>query len=224
MQTENSGDQVAAERIRRVIEQLVEKGSVTDADGVERCVFPVALNLRAAAALRDWVLRERAVHTIEVGLAFGFSTLHICQALVLTGDPEARHIAIDPHQLTGYASVALCVLQDAGVAHMVDLQSEESQLVLPQFLAGGRCFDLAFVDGNHRFDYVFVDLFYLGRLVRKGGVIILDDYNLPGIKRAVSFFVANLDWTVADIVEDRLVVLRTATGPDTRDFRFFAEF
>ncbi len=52
----------------------------------------------------------------------------------------------------------------------------------------------------------------------------LDDYNLPGIKRAVSFVVANLEWTVADIVEDRLVVLRTATGPDTRDFRFFAEF
>jgi predicted O-methyltransferase YrrM len=224
MQTDSSGDRVATERIRRVIEQLVEKGSVTDADGVERSIFPVALNPREAAALRDWVSCERAVHTVEVGLAFGFSSLHICQALILNGDPETKHVVIDPNQLTGYAGAGLRVLQDAGVAHMVDLRSEESQLVLPQFLKNGRCFDLAFVDGNHRFDFVFVDLFYLGRLVRKGGVIILDDYNLPGIRRAVSFFVTNLDWTVVDIVDDRMVVLRTATGPDSRDFRFFAEF
>jgi predicted O-methyltransferase YrrM len=224
MQTESSGNRVATEQIRRVIEQLVEKGSVTDADGVERSIFPAALNPREASALRDWVLREKAVHTVEVGLAFGFSTLHICQALVLNGDPEARHVVIDPHQLTGYAGAGLRVLQDAGVAHMVDLQSEESQLVLPQFLKDGKRFDLAFVDGNHRFDYVFVDLFFLGRLVRKGGVIILDDYNLPGVRRAVSFFVTILDWTVADVVDDRMAVLRTATGPDTRDFRFFAEF
>ena len=79
-------------------------------------------------------------------------------------------------------------------------------------------------DRNHRFDAVFVDLYYLGQLVRKGGLIILDDYNLPGIRRAVSFFVTNLGWTVKDTVDNRMVVLRTTTGPDTRDFRFFAEF
>ena len=96
--------------------------------------------------------------------------------------------------------------------------------MLPRFVRDGRRFDLAFVDGNHRFDAVFVDLFFLGRLVRKGGVVILDDYSLPGIKRAVSFFVTNIGWTVADTVDDHMVVLRTATTPDTRDFRFFAEF
>jgi len=31
------------------------------------------------------------------------------------------------------------------------------------------------VDGNHRFDAVFVDLYYLGRLLRPGGVMFLDD-------------------------------------------------
>lgn len=82
----------------------------------------------------------------------------------------------------------------------------------------------AFVDGNHRFDAVFVDLFYLGRLIRRGGVVILDDYNLPGIRRAASFFVTNLGWTMEDTVDNHMVVLRTTTSPDTRDFRFFAEF
>ena len=215
---------MAAEHIRRVIQELVTTESVTDSDGVERPLFPVALSPSEAAALREWVVRERAVHTIEVGLAFGFSSLHICEGLVLNGDPNARHVAIDPNQLTGYKSAGLRVLQSADAAHLVDHHVEESQLLLPQFVRDGRRFDLAFVDGNHRFDAVFVDLFFLSRLVRRGGVVIVDDYSLPGIKRAVSFFVANIGWTVADIVDDHMAVLRTAATPDNRDFRFFKEF
>ena len=221
---ESPGGKAAAEQIHRVVEELVRTGSVAGSDGVERRVFPVALNPSTALALRDWVLREEAAHTIEVGLAFGFSTLHICEALVLNGNPDARNVAVDPHQLAGYASAGLRVLQNAGVAHLVEFHAEESQLLLPRFIKEGRCFDLAFVDGNHRFDYVFVDLFFLCRLIRKGGAVILDDYDLPGIRRAVSFFVANVGWTVEEIVNDRMVVLRTAATSDTRDFRFFAEF
>ena len=212
------------EQIHRVIQKLITTGSAVGSDGVARPVFPVALDPCVASSLRDWVVREKAVHTIEVGLAFGFSTLHICEGLLRNGNQDARSVAIDPHQLVGYASAGLRILEDAGVAHLVEFHAEESQLVLPQFVKDRRHFDLAFVDGNHRFDYVFVDLFFLCRLVRGGGTVILDDFNLPGIKRAVSFFVANIGWTIEDTVDDRMVVLRTAVAPDSRDFRFFAEF
>ncbi len=77
---------MATERIRRIIQELVTTESVTGSDGVARRLFPVALSPPEAAALRDWVVRERAVHTIEVGLAFGFSSLHICEGLVLNGE------------------------------------------------------------------------------------------------------------------------------------------
>ena len=39
-------------------------------------------------------------------------------------------------------------------------------IVLPRLVADGRRFDLALVDGTHRFDGVFLELVYLGRLVR----------------------------------------------------------
>jgi hypothetical protein len=52
---------------------------------------------------------------------------------------------------------------------LVEFHSEESQIALPRFLTERRSFDLAFVDGDHRFDGVFVDLCYLGRLLRSGG-------------------------------------------------------
>jgi len=75
---------------------------------------------------------------------------------------------------------------------------------------------------------VFVDLFYLGRLLRPGGIVFLDDYQLPGIARAAAFFLANLGWNLEEIstVENlhHWAVLRTSTTPGSRPFDYFAEF
>jgi predicted O-methyltransferase YrrM len=111
---------------------------------------------------------------------------------------------------------------------MVEHLAEESQLALPRLAGEGRQFDLAVVDGNHRFDAVFVDLVYLGRLLRPGGIVFLDDYHLPGVARAASFFLANLGWAVEEVsaAEERhhWAVLRTSAEPDTRPFDCFADF
>jgi hypothetical protein len=100
--------------------------------------------------------------------------------------------------------------------------------VLPRLVAEGRRFDLAFVDGNHRFDAVLLDLVYLGRLVRGGGIVFLDDYQLPAVARAVSFCTTNLGWTLEEVSPaDELhqwAVLRTPEVPLERRFDHFVEF
>jgi hypothetical protein len=110
----------------------------------------------------------------------------------------------------------------------VEHHAELSEIALPRFLQEGRGFDFGFVDGNHRFDGVFLDLFYLGRLIRGGGVVFLDDYNLPGIKKAVAHFVNNRGWSIEELStiegEHQWVVLRTPAGPYQSDFRYFVEF
>ena len=86
-------------------------------------------------------------------------------------------------------------------------------------MSESRQFDFAFVDGNHRFDGVFLDLIYLGRLLRGGSVIFLDDYQLPAIRTAVSFCTRNLQWTIEedDVADDthHWVVVRTAQRAPT---------
>lgn len=164
--------------------------------------------------------REGAERTIEIGLRYGISALHIVEGLLAAGEPSGRHVVIDPHQATRFADCGLQVLAEAGVADLVEHHADESQIVLPRFLGEGRTFDLAFVDGNHRFDGVFLDLVYLGRLVRLGGVIFLDDYQLAAVARAASFFVTNLRWRVEHVSDEddlhQWAVLRTSEHPDTR--------
>ncbi len=201
---------------------------VADADGSTQDVRSISISPGEGEALGRWVLREKATRTIEIGLAYGLSTLYICDGLVRSGRPSARHLALDPFQATRFANCGLQVLREAGVASLVEHLDEISQIALPAFLKEGRRFDLAFVDGNHRFDSVFLDLFYLGRLLPKGSVVFLDDYNLAGIRRAVSFYLRNLDWRVEETSPEgdahNWVVLRTATTEDTRDFRYFVDF
>jgi len=212
-----------------VLGRLVSDGTAeARSDGTVHRLFPVAVGPAEGAAIRSWVVRETAACTIEVGLGYGISALFVCDGLLSSGAPDARHVVIDPYQDTRFAGCGLQFMDEAGVAGMVEHHAEESQTALPRMVREGRRFDLAVIDGNHRFDAVFVDLYYIGQLLRPGGVVFVDDYHLPGIKRAVSFFVTNLDWSLEEVstAEDRhhWAVLRTSAEPDARPFEYFVDF
>jgi predicted O-methyltransferase YrrM len=233
--TEKEPDAMDPQRVRSVIDRLRRDGfpmsSLDDSvhhDGSVDSVRRISVSTAEGDALRRWILREKPSKTIEVGLAYGVSALHICEALLLSGVEDPLHVVLDPFQVT-FANCGLQHLEEAGVMSIIEHHDEISQIVLPAFLKEERKFDFGFVDGNHRFDSVFLDLFYLGRMVRKGGIIALDDYDLPGIKKAVSFFVKNLNWKIEetsppDVDEHAWVVLRTAEVEDSRHFQYFVNF
>ena len=217
------------ERVRAVLGRSFEDGSVVArTDGSRHELFPVAVSDAEGEALRAWVVGEGARATIEVGLGYAISTLFICDGLLVHDAADVRHVAIDPYQRTRFANVGLQLLDEAGVADIVEFLEDGSEIVLPRLLGERRSFDLAFVDGNHRFDGVFLDLMYLGRLVKPGGVVFVDDHQLPAIERAVSFFVRNLGWEVLEVCDtDPLhgwAVLRTSDVADDRHFDHFVDF
>ena len=219
----------ALRRVRGVIERLVRDGTaVARSDGTLHSLFPVAVYAAEGEALREWVLREGATKTIEIGLGYGISALHVCEGLLGSADPEARHVALDPYQATRFADLGLQFLEEAGVTEMVEHHAEASEIALPRFLGEARNFHLAFVDGNHRFDGVFLDLVFLGRLVLPGGIVFVDDYQLPAVARATSFFLTNLGWKLEEVsAADELhqwAVLRTSAVPDTRPFDYYVDF
>jgi predicted O-methyltransferase YrrM len=222
------GREAAPRRVRRVRERLLHDGTgVSHADGATRRLEPLAISPAEGEALRGWVVGEGAARTIEIGLGYGISALFVCEGLLESGGPDARHVVVDPYQAR-LGDCGLQVLEEAGLMPLVEHHAEESQLALPRMLGEGWRFDLAFVDGNHRFDGVFLDLVYLGRLLRRGAVVFLDDYQLPAVARAASFFLRNRAWTLEEVSPaDALhqwAVLRTSRTADERPFDFYVEF
>ena len=69
-------------QIGRVIDRLVREGTaVARSDGSVHTLFPVAVSAAEAEALQGWIIREGAVHTIEVGLGYAISALFVCAGL-----------------------------------------------------------------------------------------------------------------------------------------------
>lgn len=211
-------------RVREVRERLLVDGSLS----------PIAIGPAEGAALREWVRREGARHTLEVGLGYAVSTLFVCEGLLENGG-EVGHVAVDAYQFeslpghrTLFGGAGIANLEEAGVRDLVDLIVERSETALPRLLSEGRSFDLAFIDGNHRFEGVFLDLVFCGKLVTPGAVVFADDAQLPAVRRAARFCVANLGWTIEDEGredEHEWIVLRTGS-PDAfhRPFDSFVEF
>lgn len=219
------------QQIRSVTDRVIQDGKITaKSDGTVHDIFPIAINAAQGKALRDWIVKEKPVNTIEIGLAWGISALYICEGLLMNGNQKAHHIAIDPFQSSKpkFMNCGLQVLEEAGVISMVEHISEESQIALPRFVSEGLQFDFAFVDGMHIFDRVFLDLIYLGRLVKPEGVIFCDDYQAESVAKAVSFCITNLGQKIEEkspsSEHHKWVVLRTIKEPLHRMYPHFNEF
>src|SRR3954470_10232293 len=141
----------ALERIDQELSAAYAAGSIDDEDGRPRELVPDAVNEAQGRALSALVASEGAGTTVEVGFALGLSCLHICAGLLRSGAPSPSHVAIDPTERAHWRNAGRLVVERAGASPMVELVEEESQVALGRMLAEGRRFDLAFVDGDHRF-------------------------------------------------------------------------
>jgi len=108
-------------------------------------------------------------------------------------------------------------------------------MALPQLIAEGLIADAAFVDGSHRFHEVFVDLCFLRKIVRPGGIIALDDHWWPSVRTAAHYFELNMGWRVVPGAFDggtidpetgrtRVHALRLPNPPFEPSFEYFQPF
>jgi predicted O-methyltransferase YrrM len=230
---------VDRERLRRFITDLYRRGKLTGEEGREFPLAPVGILEEDGEKLRDLAVREGAVHTFETGFAYGLSALFLCEAVAASGRADARHVSIDPMQKKLFDNAGLAAVRASGAGPCFEFLCEGSQTALPRFVLEGRRFDLAFLDGDHKFEAIFLDLYYAHRLVRPGGAILVDDIWMPSVDRAVRYFERNLGttrtpWPAAPrwplvrralrMAPVRMALLRRPETPDQRAWDHFVGF
>ena len=173
----------SADTIRQRIERLYAEQAVLDEAGVSHPILPIGVTPERGAFIAGLCRAERPAATLEVGMAWGLSTLHILSALaeVRGSAAGAPHVVMDPFQASRFRNAARCLVREVGAEAMVEFYPEPSEIVLPRMVAAGRQFDLAFIDGDHHFDPGFVDFFFVHRLLKPGGLVIFDDVLFDGI-------------------------------------------
>jgi predicted O-methyltransferase YrrM len=181
----------------------------------------VALPRTDGDALRDLLVAEQAQVVVEIGLAYGNSSLAIAEALLVQGYRQAKHVVVDAYQQM-FDNVGWEAMKSVGLDSLATLITERSQLALPRLIAEHFVADAAFVDGSHIFHNVFVDLCFLREIVRPGGLIVLDDCGWPSVATAVRYFELNTGWTPQLIGQPTR--LRAFRLPSTRFEPAFEDF
>jgi predicted O-methyltransferase YrrM len=189
------------ERVRDVRRRLVHDGPPWTRDRAGD-FDTVTVPERDCDALRDLLIAEDVETVVEVGLAYGSSALAIGEALVAVGASRPLHVVIDPLQATEWSNVGWQLLRSAGLDPIARLVLQPSSMALAQLVAEGFSADAAFVDGSHRFHEVFVDLYFLRKIVRPGGIVVLDDHWWPSVRTAEHYFELNMGWRAVPGVFD----------------------
>ena len=157
---------------------------------------PLRGNISAplATALTAMVRQARPRLCVEIGMAYGISTLAILEGL----EPGARLISIDPFQDADFDGFGrkLVALTDRADQH--EVWQEPDYLALPRLIDQGAAVDFVYIDGMHTFDYVLLDGFYADKLVPVGGVIGFNDCGFRSIHKYLKFFRSHRDYEELD--------------------------
>ena len=135
--------------------------------------------------------------------------------------PPARGLRLRnrPLQTTAWSDVGWQLLLAAGLGPIARLIRQSSSMALPQLIADEVVADAAFVDGSHRFPEVFVDLYFLRRIVRPGGLVVVDDHWWPSVRTAERYFEKNMGWQVVLGAFDGGTTDQASGEPRTRALR-----
>jgi predicted O-methyltransferase YrrM len=185
--------------LRKFIERLYSDGIVRGEDGTQHPISPASVTADRGAFIRDVCISEGATRTLEIGMAWGVSTLFILEALLENDAGPGAHLVIDPYEFTEYHGAGRRNVKEAGLEELTEIKEEASEVLLPKFILQGRRFDFAFIDGSHLFDNVFVDLVFTHRLLKPGGVVVFDDTFTDAVHLTCRFAETNYGYSsVAD--------------------------
>lgn len=194
-----------------------------------------------AEALYRTVRKEKPRLVVEIGMAFGASSLAILTALEENGG-DGQLISLDPNQLAGASGRGVAYVEQAGLAHRHRLIEEVDYLALPNLIREGLVVDFGYIDGWHTFDYSLIDFFLLDKMLRVGGLVAFNDCHYEAVEKVTKFVLSHRHYAEEDVgLPPRRIVRarwhrlvgRWVNTSDRYfrklddwepDFKFFAEF
>jgi predicted O-methyltransferase YrrM len=202
--------------------QLTKDGSFGQMDDKTK------ISISQGLWLYNFCIDHKVLRTLEVGLAYGFSTLYFIALLAKHRD--GHHTAVDPYANKDWRGIGLAkvapAIEKLGLdpAQRFEFFEERSDHAAIDLHRRGSRFDLIFVDGNHRFDDVLVDFYLYDPLCRAGGFIVFDDMWMSSVRSVASFISSNrLDYARVANTHPNVAAFQKL-GPDSRAWDHFVRF
>ena len=179
------------------------------------------ISIEQGSMINKIMRSAKVARSLEIGFAYGFSTIWIIDALMNKAD--SHHTAIDPFEKSHWKGVGLKLVEKLNSSVNFQWESEYSIHSLSKFIQEKKCFDFIFIDGNHRFDDVLVDFYLSDQLIEPGGIIAFDDMWMLSIKRVAEFIINNRSYEIVQQNVSNMLVLKKVKNDD-RSWDHFIDF
>ena len=184
-----------------------------------------AINKIESSFLRKIIKDNKFYLCLEVGMAFGASSLSILLELSNLENKKKKLISIDPFQKTQWNSMGLNLISETGFSQFHTLIEEKSYIALPKLLETyENKFQFIFIDGWHTFDYTLVDFFYADKLLEISGIIVIDDAKHSGVNKCVQYIKTNLYQAYRKLNSPNTVACFKKINHDVKNWNFHKNF
>lgn len=177
----------------------------------------IAVKESEAEFIYDFLKEHNCQRTLEVGMGYARSATHI---LAATG---RKHIGMDPFQ-SDYDNHGLKNIKKLGLDENFEFHADFSHNVLPKLHQKDATFDFIFIDGDHKFDGIFVDFYYADLMLEEGGYILFHDTWMRSTQMVRQFIKTNrkdykfIDTGLRNLCMIRKVDIDTRNGMHCREF------
>jgi Methyltransferase domain len=192
--------QLQSDELPTFLRDIIQRGHSIGRSGkvIKLESFSTLNNL---VVIRRLLMDMKPTRTLEVGFALGGSCLLFTHSHRDLGRrPDGQHIAIDPYQRSSWIDEAgLLEVEKAGLSGYLDFREDCSRVILPPLAGQGHRIDLAYVDGSHLFEDVFIDFYYISLLLEKDGTMLFDDCANGHVQKVCKSIRTNMTATFKEI-------------------------
>jgi len=168
------------------IKKIFESGTIQNSDGT---FIPLHSNtsMEQGIFLQKMFDIVKPKKSLEVGFAYGISSLFILEKHRENGSNDGAHMVIEPDDYWGTAAVHN--IEKEGLLKYLQIHRDYSDKILPKLYFENYRIQFAYIDTTKQFDVVMQDFYFINKVLDVGGVIILDDCGgaWPGIQRVARF-------------------------------------
>ena len=179
-----------------------------------------AINKQEGEYITSIIKKHHLKKCLEVGFANGISALYI-----LSASKKTTLTSLDPFQKTQWNNNGVKLLTNSKLIKRHKLIEKKSYIAMPELLEDNEeKFDFIFIDGWHTFDYTLLDFFYADKLLRTGGIIIIDDAKHLGVAKCIKYIDSNYKDFYKRIESHNTIASYKKIKNDTRDWNYHKFF
>jgi predicted O-methyltransferase YrrM len=167
--------------------------------------------------LYNFIKTHKITETLEIGLGYARSASYIMAAT------KKKHFAIDPFQ-KNYNFGGIRNIKRCGFARLFHHIAKPSAFALLELIRKKKTFEFIFIDGDHKFDGIFVDFFFSDFLIKQNGFILLHDSWMRSTQIVTRFVKTNRKDYVQIKSPEKNIIIFQKNGLDARDGMHFKEF